>query len=100
MLNNISDADLRNELNLETARIAWRDLQYFFASGAVISVARDLDLIEVAIQLSRDNKQLFDQWLKDDRVHLVKDEQAQQWWDADIQLWSVVVKPWVLVQPV
>lgn len=95
----LTDAELRQELNLETAQIAWRDLQYFFASGAVISVARDLDLIEVALQLSRDNKAQFEQWLTQGRVHLVKDEQARQWWDEDAQLWSVVVKPWVLVQP-
>lgn len=95
----MTDAELRKELNLETAQIAWRELQYFFAAGAVISVARDLDLIEVALQLSRDNKTQFEHWLTQGRVHLVKDGEAKQWWDSDAQLWSVVVKPWVLVQP-
>lgn len=99
MQHHLTDAELRQELNLETAQIAWRELQYFFAAGAVISVARDLDLIEVALQLSRDNKAQFEQWLTQDRVHLVQDDEAKQWWDSDAQLWSVVVKPWVLVQP-
>ena len=28
----------------------------------------------------------------------VLDEQAQQWLDKNAMLWTVVVKPWILVQ--
>jgi hypothetical protein len=28
----------------------------------------------------------------------VSDEQAQAWFEADADLWTVVVKPWILVQ--
>ena len=90
----------RTKLNLETARIAWKDLQRFFASGAAIYVSDDLDLIEVAYRLSEDDKQQFERWLLKGQVARVSDEQAQAWFDADAQLWAVVVSPYVLLQPV
>ena len=37
----------RTKLNLETARMAWSELQRFFASGAAIYVSADLDLIQI-----------------------------------------------------
>ena len=46
----------RNKVNLETSKIAWRDLQRFFASGSAVFVAPSLDLVDVAYQFSIDNK--------------------------------------------
>ncbi len=46
----------RAKMNLETSRIAWREMQRFFASGAAIYVSPGLDLVEVAYQISEDNK--------------------------------------------
>jgi hypothetical protein len=91
---------VRTKLNLETARIAWKDLQRFFASGAAIFVSEELDLIEVAFQFSEDNRQQFEQWMAADQVARVSDEQAQAWFDADAEMWAVVVSPYVLLQPV
>lgn len=45
----------RTKLNLETAQIAWKELQRFFASGAALKVESDLDLVKVAFQVSEDN---------------------------------------------
>src|SRR5690554_6148842 len=42
-------ADLRQHLNGETARIAWRELERHFARGAVVTVDPGLDLIDVAV---------------------------------------------------
>lgn len=89
---------LKDKLNLETARIAWRDLQTFFAGGSVIYVSPSQDLLEVAEQLAADNKDLFAQWLESGAVGMVSDEQALTWFDADVSLWSVVIKPYILVQ--
>ena len=43
------------KVNLETSQIAWKELQRFFAAGLAISVAAELDLVEVAFQFSVDN---------------------------------------------
>lgn len=88
----------RAKLNLETSRIAWKELLRFFAAGTVISVSTDLDLVEVAHQISRDNKAQVESWMADDKVARVSDEVAREWLEADALLWTVVVRPWVLVQ--
>jgi len=89
----------RDELNAETAKIPWQELQRFFANGSTIYVSPELDLIDVAIEICHDNKEQIEQWMADEFVGQVSDEQAVVWLEADATLWSVVVKPWVLVQP-
>ncbi len=89
----------REELNAETAKIAWQELQRFFANGSTIYVSPELDLIDVAIEICHDNKEQIEQWMADESVGQVSDDQAVAWLEADATLWSVVVKPWVLVQP-
>ena len=88
----------RAKLNLETGEISWQELERHFASGRLISVSPDLDLVEVALQFEKDNKSLFEQWLVSGQVHPVSDEQARDWQETQRMLWAVVVKPWVLVQ--
>jgi hypothetical protein len=94
------DEILRARLNSETARIAWEDLLRFFAAGTVIAVSDELDLVEVAIQISNDNKALIEQWMLEKRVDKVSDAQAKDWLETDANLWAVVVRPWILVQQV
>ena len=84
---------------METAQIAWKELQRFFASGTAVFVSSELDLVEVAYQISEDNKQLVGQWMAAAQIGKVSDEQAQAWYDADADVWAVVVSPYVLVQP-
>lgn len=93
-----SQVPLQQKLNLETAPIAWRDLQTFFASGAVIYVATTQDMLLVAEQLAADNAPLVKEWMEQGLVGQVTDEQALRWYEQDATLWSVVIKPWVLVQ--
>jgi hypothetical protein len=90
----------RAKVNLETAQMAWRDMQRYFASGAALFVAADLDLVEVAFQMSEDNAALVGQWMAAGQFGKVADEQARAWLESDALLWTVVVSPWVLVQPV
>lgn len=90
---------LRAKLNQETAKAGWAELQPFFARGQTIYVAPELDLIEVALAFSEDNAAQISLWREKGQVDKVADEQAAQWYDSDQTLWSVVVMPWVLVQP-
>jgi hypothetical protein len=59
----------------------------------------ELDLVETAYQLSIDNTAGVREWLSTGRIVRVTDEQAMEWLEADAMVWAVVVKPWVLVQP-
>ena len=92
------DEIYRAKVNLETSRIAWKELQRFFASGVAVVVHTELDLVEVAFQFSQDNKAQVERWLLTKKVAKVSDEQAAAWIAADAEMWAVVVSPWVLVQ--
>jgi hypothetical protein len=94
------DTLFRQDIHAETARIAWRDLQYLFAGGKVIQVAAELDLVEVALQFSRDNRSVVEAWIAAGLIAHVSDQQAKDWLETDAEVWAVVVKPWVLVQTI
>ncbi len=88
----------RASVNLETAKMPWQELQRFFANGTAVFVTADLDLIDVATQISNDHKSQIEQWMQENKVAKVSDEQAKAWLEADILVWAVVIKPWLLVQ--
>lgn len=90
----------RAKLNLETAQMAWTEMQRYFASGAALYVSLDLDLVEVGYQMSVDNAGQIRLWMEAGSFGKVSDEQARLWLEQDAMLWAVVVSPWVLVQPV
>jgi hypothetical protein len=90
----------RARINAETAKIAWTELQRFFAQGYAVAVSPELDLVEVAFQMSCDNKAQLESWMELEHVSTVSDAQALEWLEADALMWSVVIRPWVLVQPI
>ncbi len=90
----------RAKINLETSKIAWKELQRFFAGGKVLLVSVDLDLVEAAFQISEDNAEQTQQWMASGKLSPVPDAQARMWVEADALVWAVVVRPWVLVQSV
>lgn len=92
------DELLRAKINGETARYQWKELQRFFASGTVIAVHDELDLVDVAVHIANDDTEAVRQWMASGRVGQVSDVQASSWLEADASLWTVVVKPWILVQ--
>ncbi len=89
---------LHTKLVQETAQIAWVELQRYFATGAVIYVSDSLDLIDVAMRISNDDKSAIEQWMQTRQLGKVSDNQAQEWLETEAIVWSVVVNPWILVQ--
>jgi hypothetical protein len=92
--------EIEQQINLETAQIHWHELQRFFASGNAIAVDPNLDLTHVAAQIVADNAAQIKEWMHAGLVDVVKDAQAQTWYEQNSLVWAVVIKPWVLVQPI
>ncbi len=88
----------RAKIISETAKIPWQELQRFFAAGKVIWVTGDLDLVEVAWAVQRDDVKQVGAWTEQHKLAAVTDDQARQWVADDSLLWTVAIKPWVLVQ--
>lgn len=82
----------------ETAKVAWQEVEVFYAQGKLILVCSSLDLVEVAYQLSVDNTNKTRQWIEAGKLVRDFSEQAKIFSANNSDLWCVVIKPWVLVQ--
>lgn len=89
---------LHDRLNRETARLHWHELLPHFASGNVVTVGRSLDLVDAAVRMSLDEAALISKWMEEGLFGRVSDAQASVWLNDDPALWTVIVKPWILVQ--
>ncbi|MDP2028839.1 MAG: DUF2288 domain-containing protein [Thiobacillus sp.] len=91
---------LRAKLNLETAQLAWAELEHHFARGDVIRIAVGTDLIDAALLIAENNAAEAQVWLADGRIARAEMRDAEDWHARQPQFWAVVVAPWVLVQEV
>ena len=91
---------LRAKLLGETARAPWKELQRFFAQGVVLTAAPGVDMLTVAMALAEDDREQFESFMQRKQAGPVSDDLAAKWYDADATLWTVVVKPWILVQEI
>ncbi|MHB1213531.1 MAG: DUF2288 domain-containing protein [Thiobacillus sp.] len=89
---------LRAKLNLETAQLAWPELERHFARGSVVRVAIGTDLIDAALHLAENNAATVQQWLAEGRIARAEMRDAEDWHARQPMFWAVVVAPWVLVQ--
>ncbi|MEE4248959.1 MAG: DUF2288 family protein [Alcanivoracaceae bacterium] len=89
---------LFEHLNGETGRITWRALQPWFAKGDTLHVATGIDLVAVATALAADDTVAIKGWLDAGQIGPVDAQQASAWYEADAEVWAVVVLPWILVQ--
>ena len=94
-----NDTDLRIKIIRETARLPWSELEKHFAQGNVVYVSPELDLVDVALRVSHDDKDSVSRRMAEGKVAKVSDVQAATWAAADAKVWASVVSPFVLVQP-
>ena len=94
-----NDTELHDKINRETGRIPWSELERHFAQGNVIYISEELDLIDVALRISHDDKASIARWMNEGKVAKVSDLQARTWTAAGASLWASVVHPFILVQP-
>jgi hypothetical protein len=87
-----------HELLAQTARITWLELEKHFARGVVLRVAADRDLVEVATALANDDKGAVERWLEAQQLMHLDSDTARRWSAGRVELWAVVVAPWVVVQ--
>jgi len=91
--------ETKAKLLAETARCPFSELQRFFAQGSLLRVDQGLDLIDVGVALALDDTDKFQGWLAQGRVVALEDAVAADWMAANPDLWTMVVRPWILVQP-
>lgn len=82
----------------ETAEIFWKELEPFFAKGALLWVDASLDLIEAAEGMAEDNHEKVAAWLASGSLGEVSATRALDLVERDPGVWAVVVSPWILIQ--
>ncbi|MDI3356717.1 DUF2288 domain-containing protein [Pseudomonas sp. UYIF39] len=82
----------------ETASITWKELEPFFAKGALLWVDPGLDLIAAAEAVATDEGEKVAAWLAADKVAKLSETRALDLFERDPELWAVVVSPWILIQ--
>jgi hypothetical protein len=82
----------------ETASITWKELEPFFAKGALLWVDPGLDLIAAAEAVATDEGEKVAAWLAADQVAKLSETRALDLFERDPELWAVVVSPWIMIQ--
>ncbi len=95
---NADHLNVKDRLNLETAKIEWNELERHFARGVLIVVKQDSDLIKVATSFIEDDVRTVQSLKAFGTIRHANVEDAKQWQPLNSSLWAVVVSPWVLVQ--
>ena len=86
------------KLHEQTALIAWKELQRFFAQGVVMWVDEDCDLVEIGTFIVDDQAKKIEALMASTKLAAASNVQAKNWFERDVSLWSLVVAPFVLVQ--
>ncbi|NOX43638.1 MAG: DUF2288 domain-containing protein [Gammaproteobacteria bacterium] len=89
-----------DQLNNETGKLNWKELERHFARGAVIKVAIEIDLVNAAAMFAEDNKVLVESWLASGQVVRANEDDARRWGKNQQVFWAIVTAPWVLVQEI
>jgi hypothetical protein len=82
----------------ETASITWKELEPFFAKGALLWVDPSLDLIAAAEAVASDEGEKVAVWLAEDTLAKLSETRALDLFERDPPLWAVVVLPWIMIQ--
>jgi len=82
----------------ETAKAPWKELERFYAQGILILVSDTLDLVDVGFAISSDDSEQVKQWMESSLLLRNFDQQAIQWEKDNSEVWTVVIRPWVLIQ--
>lgn len=93
-------SDLREKLRAEIMPARWPDLLYQFARGGLLIARQDTDLLELAVELARDDRPAVAARLESGELRRCRDEDARAYQAAPAQRFQfVIVQPWVLAQP-
>ncbi|HEX5656643.1 MAG TPA: DUF2288 family protein [Polyangiales bacterium] len=91
--------DLREKLRSEILPARWPDLLYQFARGGLLLARHDADLLTLAVELARDDRQAVEARLASGELRRCLDEDARTFQGNPAQRFQfVIVQPWVLAQ--
>jgi len=95
-----NEKTLREEFEKDRGIIEWESLSKFFASGLVILLSDDMDIVEVAVSIGLDKSEQVAEWMDKNRLQKISDDKARKLYDEKAFIEALVVAPWVLVKEI
>jgi len=89
---------LKERLNLETAKISWKELEVFFAKGNLLTVSSGQNLINVAEQIASDKQNEIESLILSKNIEFASPSWVKENCANNPTLWAVVVAPYVVCQ--
>lgn len=86
------------KLNGETAIVAWKEIERFFAKGNVLLIEQGVDLIQCAADMSMDNGAAIEKLINAEKIQSMPIEFVKENCKPETEFWSVVVAPYILAQ--
>lgn len=94
-----AESELRAKLRGEIMPATWQELIYQFARGGLLLARGDVDLLEVAEAVARDDRAEVERLVREGRLWRARSEDAQRFEQAKSQRFQfVILQPWVLAQ--
>ena len=95
------ESDLKSKLRAEVRVSDWMKLGDFANRDAIIVISEELDLLEVAESVVRDDKEIVASWVDEQLVTKPNDFQLRLWSHSPTRPFRcLIVYPYVLVQTV
>ena len=93
--------NVRNKFEKDLAEVTWRDLRFHLQKDAIIIVAEDLDLVDVAVAVASDDKEQVSMWIAVGKLSKPDQEQIDQWEaQQDKPFRMLIAQPYILSQVV
>lgn len=93
--------DIAEQFKTDIADVTWRDLRIHMQRDAIIIVADELDLVDTAVAVAKDDKVQVEAWIAAGQLLKPTAEQTAAWevtLDKPFRL--LIVQPFILVQMV
>ena len=93
--------ELRNSFEKDLAEVHWKELRIHLKRDAIILVADDLDLVDVAVDVAADNKTKVALWISSGKLTKPTLEQVEQWTTTlEKPFRMLIAQPYILAQAV
>jgi len=94
-------SEMMERFREELAEVCWRDLREHVQRDTIITLAPELDLVEAAIAVARDDSERIGEWIDSGRLGKPSVEQIRAWEkQMDKPFRMLIVQPYILVQTV
>lgn len=92
---------LKEQLSKDVANISWQDLLPHAKRDAVIVVAENLNLLDVATAIAEDNTVVVQKWIANQSIFKPSAAQLTNWNQArETEFATLIVQPFVIIKEI